>query len=77
MSRIVLMEIYYDSWDWEDNPIQVYIETTKEEKEIKHVLSILQNLFREGKISFDTLKSSVELDIGKRTNLETYGIDAL
>jgi len=75
MSRIVLIEIYDVSKDWEDNPIQTYIETTKTDKAIKRILSVLQKLFREGKISFDTLKSSVEADIGKRTSIETYGID--
>lgn len=75
MSRIVLIEIYDKSYDWDYNPIQAYIETTKTEKEIKHILGVLQKLFKEGKISFDTLKSSVEIDIGKKTSLETYGID--
>ena len=75
MSRIVLVEIYDVSKDWEDNPIQTYVETTKTEKEIKRILGVLQKLFREGKVSFDTLKSSVEIDIGKITSLETYGVD--
>jgi len=75
MSRIVLIEIYDVSKDWEDNPIQTYIETTKTDKAIKRILSMLQKLFKEGKISFDTLKSSVEIDIGKKTSIETYGID--
>jgi len=76
MDRIVLIEIDITEEGYSrDNPILIYITTDKTQKEITHLLSVLEKLYKEDKISFDTLHSSVQLDIGKEVGFETYEVD--
>jgi len=77
MDRIVLIEIDITEEGYSrDNPIPIYITTDKTQEEITHLLSVLEKLYKEDKISFDTLQSSVQLDIGKEVGIETYEVDA-
>jgi len=75
--RMILIEIEDLDGDWYENPLQLFIKTSKPRGEILDILKELERQWFGGDINFETLRDTIEYDIGDGENegdIEVYQI---